>query len=56
MEKKVKVIQTLSGERLYETPYGLFPSVTTILQFTRPEEEQKSLLTGENAKEKSRCN
>jgi len=37
----MKIIQLASGERVYETPYGLFPSVTTILKKTMPEEQKQ---------------
>ena len=48
----MKVIQTPLGERLYETPYGTFPSVTTILKFTLPEEQKQKLINWSNRKGK----
>jgi genome maintenance exonuclease 1 len=39
----MKVIQLPSGGKFYETPCGLFPSVTTILQATMPADQQNRL-------------
>jgi genome maintenance exonuclease 1 len=39
----MRIIQLPSGGKFYETPYGLFPSVTTILQATMPEEKRRRL-------------
>ncbi|WP_245602687.1 hypothetical protein [Gloeothece verrucosa] len=39
----MKIIKLPSGGKFYETPYGLFPSVTTILQATMPEEGRTRL-------------
>lgn len=39
----MRVIQLPSGGKFYQTPYGLFPSVTTILQATMPEEKRRRL-------------
>ena len=39
----MKVIQLADGGKLYETPWGLFPSVTTILKATMPEEQRQRL-------------
>ena len=39
----MKVIQLADGGKLYETPRGLFPSVTTILKATMPEEQRQRL-------------
>lgn len=34
---------TLNGSRVYETPSGALPSVTTILEATKPEEKKQAL-------------
>lgn len=39
----MKVIQLPSGNKFYQTPCGLFPSVTTILKVTMPQEQKKRL-------------
>ncbi len=39
----MKIIHLPSGGKFYETPYGLFPSVTTVLQATMPEDQRKRL-------------
>ena len=39
----MKVIQLADGGKLYQTPRGLFPSVTTILKATMPEEQRQRL-------------
>ncbi len=39
----MNIIQLPSGGKFYQTPYGLFPSVTTILQATMPEDQRKRL-------------
>ncbi|WP_245602628.1 hypothetical protein [Gloeothece verrucosa] len=39
----MKIIKLPSGGKFYETPCGLFPSVTTILQATMPEEGRTRL-------------
>jgi hypothetical protein len=39
----MKVIHLPSGGNFYQTPSGLFPSVTTILKATMPEEQRKRL-------------
>jgi len=40
----MKVVQLKSGERLYETPFGILPSVTTILKATMPFEDKEKLI------------
>lgn len=44
----MKIIQLPSGGKFYETPWGLFPSVTTILKATMPEEQQARLRNWRN--------
>ena len=39
----MKIIQLPSGRKFYRTSCGLFPSVTTILQATMPEDQRKRL-------------
>ncbi|WP_013320671.1 hypothetical protein [Gloeothece verrucosa] len=39
----MKILKLPSGGKFYETPYGLFPSVTTILQATMPAEGRTRL-------------
>jgi genome maintenance exonuclease 1 len=39
----VEIIKLPSGGKFYQTPYGLLPSVTTILQATMPEEKRRRL-------------
>jgi len=39
----MKIIHLPSGGKFYETPCGLFPSVTTILQATMPADQKKRL-------------
>jgi genome maintenance exonuclease 1 len=44
----MKIIQLPSGGKFYETPWGLFPSVTTILKATMPEDQQARLRNWRN--------
>jgi ATP-dependent exoDNAse (exonuclease V) beta subunit len=39
----MKIIHLPSGGKFYETPSGLFPSVTTVLQATMPEKQRRQL-------------
>lgn len=34
---------TYNGQRWYDTPHGFYPSITTVLGFTEPEEKKASL-------------
>jgi genome maintenance exonuclease 1 len=39
----MKIIQLPSGGKFYQTPWGLFPSVTTVIQATMPEDQLQRL-------------
>jgi genome maintenance exonuclease 1 len=42
-ENMMKVVDLLTGSKFYETPRGLYPSVTSILQATMPAEQRQRL-------------
>jgi genome maintenance exonuclease 1 len=49
---QMRVIQLPSGGKFYETSYGLFPSVTTVLQATMPEDKRHRLANWRKTKGK----